>query len=87
MKKLFWVLVLTLFVGVAGTAAWAAEEGGERCSEQLQTCETSCAEDVVCKLRCWEDKAQCLQSVNYKEPAKQSVSFAPYSVTFTVRFF
>lgn len=85
MKKAFWILVFML---IAGTSAWAAGDAEERgCSEKLRSCEVSCAEDVVCKLRCWEEKTQCLQLVNYKSPAKRSVSFAPYSVTFTVRFF
>lgn len=87
MKKYFWILVLMLIAAAAGAPAQAAEKEEGRCSDQLQICEASCAEDVVCKLRCWEDKAQCLQWTNYKSPAKQSVSFAPYSVTFTVRFF
>ena len=85
MKKVFWVLVLML---IASATTWAAEESQETgCSEQLRSCEVSCQDNVVCKLRCWEEKAVCLRLSNYKAPAKQSVSFAPYSVTFTVRFF
>lgn len=84
MKKI--VLLASLLMSLGATAAWAGELGERVCTAKFQGCEQSCNDDVVCQLRCWEERDGCSLRATIKTP-KQTVDVKPYSVQLTVHFF
>lgn len=86
MKKIVFLVSLLMSLG---SAAWAGQgwEEDNACTAKFEGCEQSCREDVVCQLRCWEEKDGCSLRATGKNLKPTAVGVRPYSVQLTVRFF